>query len=133
MDCLTPEKIEGYIKRQLSNDVQIAVEQHVNQCRQCSEKLNEAMENESLLSQIHTHQMSIMTQSFGPSQMSQPSMTTPQAQEIVGAQYTIVKKIGQESSRPWIRRLTDSLQSNFSVRKPIQKQAGLTSGARGNL
>ena len=127
MDCVTHEMIEGYVKNQLSQDERTAVEQHVNQCQQCSQNLREAMENESLLSQIHTHQVSMLAYPVEKSPALPPAMTTEQAQEIVGAQYTIVKRIGQGTSGQVFQAMDPALDRLVAIKFLRQQTASESS------
>ena len=51
MNCLTAEILERYICDQVSEVELAAIERHVKACRKCADRVAEALENESMLSE----------------------------------------------------------------------------------
>jgi serine/threonine protein kinase len=116
MDCLNHETIERYAKKKLLLQERVDIDLHIKECRTCQDRITDAMENESLLSEIHTHQVSLISQTSDELPKPQPSMTKVQAQEIVGQQYTIVKKIGQGASGQVFLAIDPALDRSVAIK-----------------
>ncbi|MHC4524319.1 MAG: DUF2157 domain-containing protein [Planctomycetota bacterium] len=116
MECLNHETIERYAKKMLPQQEQAAIDLHLNDCPVCRQHIDEAMENESLLSQIHTHQLPLTSHTLDELPKPQPAMTTAQAQEILGRQYTIVKKIGRGASGEVFQAMDPALDRPVAVK-----------------
>lgn len=116
MECLNPETIEKYIKKLLGHQERIAADKHLEDCRQCRDKLDEAMANESLLNELHTHQSPTMSYTSDEPADEPASMTMARAQEIVGSQYTIIKKIGQGASGEVFQAMDPALERPVAVK-----------------
>ncbi|MHC4386750.1 MAG: serine/threonine protein kinase, partial [Planctomycetota bacterium] len=126
MDCLNHEMIECYVKKMLSQDEQAVIDHHINDCRVCRDRISNAMENELLLSDIHTHQFPLISHTAEESPGYRPSITTAQAQEMLGQQYTIVKKIGQGGSGDVFQAIDPALERPVAIKffreaTPFQK------------
>lgn len=94
MNCLTAEILERYICDQVSEVELAAIERHVKACRKCADRVAEALENESMLSEIRTLQSK--TAVLAPREPGQAARvdSIENAQALLGRRYRVVKKVG---------------------------------------
>ena len=116
MGCLNHETIEHYVKKTIPQEERAAIDDHIGDCHTCRERIHDALENESLLSEIHTHQFPLIPDTLDELPEIRASMTTAQAQEILGRQYTIVKKIGQGSSGEVFQAIDPTLERPVAIK-----------------
>ncbi|MEN8126410.1 MAG: DUF2157 domain-containing protein [Planctomycetota bacterium] len=116
MECLNPETIEGYVKKSIRQQEQTTIEDHLKECPKCRETVNDALENESLLLELHTHQFTMASSAPDPLSLRPSPMTTAQAQEIVSSQYTIVKRIGRGASGEVFQAMDPALERPVAIK-----------------
>lgn len=98
MNCPQAEQIERYIHGRLNQAKSMEFETHLKNCSSCNEKVIEARKNESLLLDLHTFDAKDTLVSISKDLDSQAVDTTEQAQELLGEQYQVIRKVGQGAS-----------------------------------
>jgi serine/threonine protein kinase len=97
MNCPDPEYIEHYVCGRLGQSQSAEFEAHLEDCSKCSSRTAEACENETLLSEIREFQTRTKDSLLSADEAVrvQKIGTIERAQELLGSQYRVVKKVGQ--------------------------------------
>jgi len=95
MSCPDSEHIEHYVCGQLSESESAEFEVHLKDCSKCSSRVSEARENESLLSELREIQTRDSLVFAGEIRRVQEIKTIERAQNLLGQQYRVIKKVGQ--------------------------------------
>ena len=95
MSCPDSEQIEHYVCGRLSETELAEFEAHLEDCPKCSSRVAEARENQSLLSELREFQTKDSLVSAKKVMRVQEIGTIGRAQELLGSQYRVVKKVGQ--------------------------------------
>jgi len=95
MNCPDSEYIEHYVCGKLSESDSAEFEAHLEDCSECSSRVTEARENESLLSELREFQTKDSLVSAKKITHVHKIGTIGRAQELLGSQYRVVKKVGQ--------------------------------------
>jgi serine/threonine protein kinase len=94
MNCPDTEYIENYVCGRLSQSASAEFEAHLEDCSKCSSRAAEARENESLLSELRELKTKELLATANKVTRVQIA-TLERAQELLGSQYRVVKKVGQ--------------------------------------
>jgi serine/threonine protein kinase len=94
MNCPDPEYIEHYVCGRFSESESAEFEAHLEDCSKCSSRAAEARENESLLAELREFQTKDLSVSANKVTRVQIG-AIGRAQELLGSQYRVVKKVGQ--------------------------------------
>ena len=95
MNCPGFEYIEHYACGQLNESESAEFKTHLEDCSNCSSRVAEAHENESLLSELRELKTKDSVVSANKVTRVQEIGTIGRAQELLGSQYRVVKKVGQ--------------------------------------
>lgn len=95
MNCPDFEYIEHYVCGQLNESESAEFKKHLEDCSKCSSRVAEAHENESLLSELREFKTKNSVVSANKPRRVQEIGTIGRAQELLGSQYRVVKKVGQ--------------------------------------
>lgn len=95
MNCPGFEYIEHYACGQLNESESAEFKTHLEDCSNCSSRVAEAHENESLLSELRELETKNSAVSANKVTRVQEIGTIGRAQELLGSQYRVVKKVGQ--------------------------------------
>ena len=95
MNCPDFEYIEHYVCGQLNESESSEFKTHLEDCSKCSSRVAEAHENESLLSELREFKTKNSVVSANKLRRVQEIGTIGRAQELLGSQYRVVKKVGQ--------------------------------------
>ena len=98
MNCPDFEYIEHYMCGQLNESEAAEFRTHLEDCSKCSFRVAEAQENESLLSELREFKNKHSVVSANKLRRLQEIGTIGRAQELLGSQYRVVKKVGQGSA-----------------------------------
>ena len=92
------EYIDLYISNELNREDAGQFEEHLKSCNKCSERVKEARENENLLSELRSLQSRQATISKTKAARRAEVSTIERAQQLLGANYRVVRKVGQGAS-----------------------------------
>lgn len=95
MNCPDLEYIEHYLSGQLNESESAQFKKHLDGCSKCSSKMAEAKENESLLSELRELKKKQSVVSANKLRRIHQIETIERAQQLLGSQYRVVKKVGQ--------------------------------------
>ena len=95
MNCPDSEHIEHYVCGRLNESELAEFETHLEECAKCNLKVTEARENEALLSELREFQTKDSLISANKGARVQEIGTIGRAQELLGSQYRVVRKVGQ--------------------------------------
>jgi len=98
MNCPEVEFLEHYIHGQLSEAESAGFKAHLQECSKCASRVNETLENESLLSELRTYQTKDSLVSIDKAFNMQEVITVKRAQSLLGRQYHVIRKVGQGAS-----------------------------------
>ena len=87
--------IEHYVCGQLNESESAEFKTHLEDCSKCSSRVAEAHENESLLSELREFKTKNSVVSANKLRRVQEIGTIGRAQELLGSQYRVVRKVGQ--------------------------------------
>jgi len=123
MNCPDVEHIERYICERLSNSELAQFEVHLKDCSKCSSRVTEARENESLLSELRESQTKDSLVSSGKITHVQEVRTVERAQELLGSQYRVIKKVGQGAAGEVFQAIDTILDRPVAVKFLNKKYA----------
>jgi serine/threonine protein kinase len=118
MNCPDSEYIERYVCGRLGKSELAEFEAHLEGCPKCSSKTVKAHENESLLSEIREFQTRTKDSLVSADKVTcvQEIGTIERAQELLGSQYRVVKKVGQGAAGEVFQAIDTILDRPIAVK-----------------
>jgi len=95
MNCPEVEFFEKYVQGQLAEAESAGFKIHLQECSKCASRVNETLENESLLAELRASQTTDSLVSADKAPNMQEVITVKRAQSLLGQQYHVIRKIGQ--------------------------------------
>lgn len=121
MDCLTQEIVEMYVSKQLDGAALSDIQTHLRTCEMCRLKIQEAIDNESLLLEFRTMHGAGDNPPIPLDADDAGAMQIQNAQEVIGNGYKIVRKIAGASSGEVFLAVDSVLERPVAV-KFLKKQ-----------
>jgi serine/threonine protein kinase len=120
MDCFEQETIEHYISGRLEAARLVEFESHLEACERCKAKLDEARDNENLLSELRTFEKG--WQQFSKHTNEEVKIATiDRAQSLLGDRYRVIRKVGEGSAGHVFQALDTVLERLVAVKFLRQK------------
>jgi serine/threonine protein kinase len=95
MNCPEVEFFEQYVHSQLTEAESAGFKTHLQECSKCASRVNETLENESLLAELRASQTTDSLVSADNAPNMQEVITVKRAQSLLGQQYHVIRKVGQ--------------------------------------
>jgi len=116
MNCPDFEYIEHYVCGQLNESESAEFKTHLEDCSKCSSRVAEAHENESLLSELREFNTKNSVVSANKLRRVREIGTIGRAQELLGSQYRVVKKLGQGAAGEVFQAIDTILDRSIAVK-----------------
>ncbi|MHC4534105.1 MAG: DUF2157 domain-containing protein [Planctomycetota bacterium] len=116
MNCPDFEYIEHYVCGQLNESESAEFKTHLEDCSECSSRVAEAHENESLLSELREFNTKNSVVSANKLRHVREIGTIGRAQELLGSQYRVVKKLGQGAAGEVFQAIDTILDRSVAVK-----------------
>jgi len=126
MSCPERETIENYVLGKLEAEELAEFEEHLQGCQACAAKLDEASENEKLLTELRTFGQESSEDS---ADTAAQVLTIDSAQVLLGERYRVVRKVGQGSAGQVFQAVDTVLERLVAVKFLLQKTAAAESSA----
>ncbi len=123
MNCPDSEYIERYVRGRLSEVDTVEFETHLKDCSKCTSEVAEARENESLLSELREIQTRDSLVFAGEIRRVQEIKTIERAQNLLGQQYRVIKKVGQGAAGEVFQAIDTILDRPVAVKFLTKKYA----------
>lgn len=116
MNCPDSEHIEHYVCGRLSESESEELEAHLEDCSKCRSRVTEARENESLLFVLREFQTKDSLVSTSKITSVQEIGTVERAQELLGQQYKVIRKVGQGAAGEVFQAIDSILDRQVAVK-----------------
>ena len=123
MNCPDTEHIEHYVCGCLSGSEVGEFEAHLKDCSKCSSTVTEARENESLLSELREFRTADSLVSARKIVSVKEIGTVERAQELLGQQYKVIRKVGQGAAGEVFQAIDTILDRQVAVKFLNKKYA----------
>lgn len=121
MNCPSFEHIERYVCGQLSESESAEFELHLKDCSKCNSKVSGTRDNESLLCELRDIQTTKSSVFSGKTRSVEEIKTVERAQELLGKQYKVIRKVGRGTAGEVFQAVDTALDRQVAVKFLIRK------------